>query len=50
MFGQYERLPPDRPQSVPYEGYPAPFVPPFHYVNPVSGRSDHYGDSRLREP
>jgi SnoaL-like protein len=50
MFGQYERLPPDRPLSVPYEGYPTPFVPPFHYVNPVSGRSDHYGDSRLREP
>jgi hypothetical protein len=50
MFGQYERLPPDRPLSVQYEGYPTPFVPPFHYVNPVSGRSDHYGDSRLREP
>jgi hypothetical protein len=49
MFGEYERLPPDRPLSVQYEGYPTPFVPPFHYVNPVSGRSDHYSDSRLRD-
>ncbi|MBN1238636.1 MAG: nuclear transport factor 2 family protein [Gammaproteobacteria bacterium] len=44
IFAPYERLPPDRPQSVEYDPYPAAFVPPFHYVNPVSGRSDHYGD------
>jgi hypothetical protein len=44
IFAPYDRLPPDRPQSVPYDPYPAAFVPPFHYVNPVSGRRDHYGD------
>jgi SnoaL-like protein len=44
IFAPYERLPPDRPQSVPYSPYPSAFVPPFHYNNPVSGRADHYGD------
>ncbi|HEY7673244.1 MAG TPA: nuclear transport factor 2 family protein [Gammaproteobacteria bacterium] len=29
---------PDRPQSEQYAPYPAAFVPPFHYPNPVSGR------------
>lgn len=44
IFAPYDRLPPDRPQSVPYDPYPAAFVPPFHYRNPVSGRADHYHD------
>jgi len=43
MFAPYERLPPDAPQSVAYDPYPAAFVPPFHYLNPVSGRTDNYG-------
>ena len=43
IFAPYERLPPDGPQSVPYDPYPAAFVPPFHYANPVTGRMDHYG-------
>ncbi|HJR70747.1 MAG TPA: nuclear transport factor 2 family protein, partial [Gammaproteobacteria bacterium] len=30
---------PDRPSSVQYEPYPGVFVPPFHYPNPVSGRT-----------
>jgi hypothetical protein len=30
-------LPPDRPPSVSYEAYPAVFVAPFHYENPVAG-------------
>jgi len=50
IFAPYDRLPPDRPQSVPYDPYPAAFVPPFHYINPVSGRADHYADSSLRPP
>ena len=49
IFAPYDRLPPDRPQSVPYDPYPAAFVPPFHYTNPVSGRADHYADPALRE-
>jgi hypothetical protein len=49
IFAPYDRLPPDRPQSVPYDPYPAAFVPPFHYVNPVTGRDDHYADPSLRE-
>jgi hypothetical protein len=43
IFAPYERLPPDGPQSVAYDPYPAAYVPPFHYANPVSGRMDHYG-------
>ena len=50
IFAPYDRLPPDRQQSVPYDPYPAAFVPPFHYVNPVSGRAEHYADSSLRPP
>lgn len=50
IFAPYDRLPPDRPQSVPYDPYPAAFVPPFHYVNPVTGRDDHYADPSLRPP
>lgn len=49
IFAPYERLPPDRPQSVPYDPWPAAFVPPFHYVNPVSGRDDHFGDPRWQD-
>lgn len=49
IFAPYDRLPPDRPQSVPYDPYPAAFVPPFHYTNPVSGRADYYADPSLRE-
>lgn len=50
MFAPYDRLPPDRPQSVPYDPYPAAFVPPFHYTNPVTGRDDHYAPADLRPP
>ena len=46
IFAPYDRLPPDGPQSVDYDPYPATFVPPFHYANPVSGRMDHFGQPR----
>jgi hypothetical protein len=49
IFAPYDRLPPDGPQSVPYDPYPAAFVPPFHYVNPVSGRDDYFGQPRPPE-
>jgi hypothetical protein len=50
IFAPYERLPPDLPQSVAYDPYPAAYVPPFHYRNPVSGRADHYGDPTWHGP
>jgi hypothetical protein len=50
IFAPYDRLPPDGPQSVAYDPYPAAFVPPFHYDNPVSGRSDHYGQPQPPPP
>lgn len=30
---------PDEPASVQYEAFPSAFVPPFHYPNPVSGKT-----------
>lgn len=30
--------PPDSPPTLPFEMYPRPFLPPFHYKNPVTGR------------
>ncbi len=37
MSGVNEEHPPDRPPSIDYQPYPEPFVPPFHYPNPVTG-------------
>lgn len=34
-----KELPPDFPPTVEYENYPAVFVVPFHYENPVGGNS-----------
>ncbi len=36
--GPSETLPPDRPPTEVYEAFPALYVPPFHYDNPVTGR------------
>jgi hypothetical protein len=33
-----KRFPPDRPPTRLYQPFPAPFTPPFHYRNPVTGR------------
>lgn len=38
MFSPFRGYPPDMPQSVAYDPYPALFTPPFHYKNPVTGR------------
>jgi hypothetical protein len=38
MFAPFAGYPPDLPQSVAYEAYPALFTPPFHYPHPVTGR------------
>jgi hypothetical protein len=38
MFAPFAGYPPDLPQSVAYEAYPALFTPPFHYKHPVTGR------------
>jgi hypothetical protein len=35
-------LPPDRPPTDVYEIYPSAHVPPFHYLNPVTGKEPHY--------
>jgi hypothetical protein len=48
IFAPFQRLPPDQPQSVAYSPYPAAFVPPFHYRNPVTGRTEHYADPSWR--
>jgi hypothetical protein len=37
MPGPIPDLPADRPPSIAYEAYPAVFVAPFHYENPVTG-------------
>jgi hypothetical protein len=35
--GITESNPPDLPPTLPFEMYPKPFLPPFHYANPVTG-------------
>jgi len=42
-------LPPDLPPSIDYENYPAVFVVPFHYGNPVTDPYDASGAFTLSE-
>ncbi len=38
MLGKIQGLEPDEPPSVDYKSFPDVFVPPYHYVNPVTGK------------
>ena len=35
---QFSNLTPDGTQTVEYDAYPSPYIPPYHYNNPVSDR------------
>ena len=38
MFSPFAGYPPDLPQSTAYDPWPAPFIPPFSYRHPVTGK------------
>ena len=48
--GPVADLPADRPPSVEYEAYPAVFVAPFHYANPVMSRANTEKPPRHKVP
>ena len=50
MPGPIPGLPPDQPPSVTYEAYPAAFVAPFHFENPVSGPRVYAGSPADHAP
>jgi hypothetical protein len=40
--GPNREFPPDRPPTEAYEIFPNFYIPPFHFVNPVTGRATQY--------
>jgi SnoaL-like domain len=39
MGAELPDFPPDASQTVDYESYPGVYIPPYHYPNPVTGKS-----------
>ncbi|MET0291832.1 MAG: nuclear transport factor 2 family protein, partial [Steroidobacteraceae bacterium] len=50
MFAPFPAYPPDLPQSVDYDPYPASFIPRFHYANPVTGRTEVVSPQKSKAP
>jgi hypothetical protein len=49
ITGPLRELPPDRPPSVIYQAFPSFFLPPFHFLHPVTGMPvawDSTGDAK----
>lgn len=49
ITGPLRELPPDRPPTVAYQAFPSFFLPPFHFLHPVTGKPvawDDTGDPR----
>lgn len=40
MGVELPQCPPDAPKTIDYNSFPHVFVPPYHYANPVSGRTE----------
>jgi hypothetical protein len=38
ITGPLRDLPPDRPPSVVYQSFPSFFLPPYHYLHPITGK------------